>query len=335
MNAPPALSANQITIAVTVFSRRQYVKQAVASALAQTVPVRVIVVEDCGPDPTLREFITGEFGTRIEYFRNPKRRGLFGNWNACLEYCRTPWLSILHDDDWLAPGFAEAMLDLSRQAPACGLYFGQTTIVDERGQPLPEWKQPPLPAPWRNVTLVDVQFVTPFPFAGQLFRIACAQALGGFRETSQYCGDWEMWTRLIANHRAAQTAAGVAFTRLHAGWERGTNAVVRAGKQYPLSYVQHKRVLRLMRERGSPARFDRSEYQRRFPMPIRFLLRSGARLSPRLLAYHVRLLLLSPPPHWRYAFFQTAVRVLGVRFVHSVSCLWDWWNQRRHATRSA
>src|SRR5258706_4019098 len=70
------LRPEHITIAVTVYSRRDYVLAAVRSALEQTVPVNVIVVEDCGPDAGLRDFITGEFGGRIQYFRNQKNRGL-------------------------------------------------------------------------------------------------------------------------------------------------------------------------------------------------------------------------------------------------------------------
>src|SRR5690242_712154 len=48
------LKPEQITIAVTVYNRRDYLPDAIQSALNQTVPVRVIVVEDCGPDPGLR-----------------------------------------------------------------------------------------------------------------------------------------------------------------------------------------------------------------------------------------------------------------------------------------
>ena len=40
------ISADQITIAVTVYDRRQYLVQAVERALNQTVPVKVMVVED-------------------------------------------------------------------------------------------------------------------------------------------------------------------------------------------------------------------------------------------------------------------------------------------------
>ncbi len=61
------LAPDQITIAVTVYNRRQYLRQAIRSALSQSVPVRVLVVEDCGPDPMLQSYVTAEFGSRVAY----------------------------------------------------------------------------------------------------------------------------------------------------------------------------------------------------------------------------------------------------------------------------
>ena len=115
-SASPELRAEDITIAITVYSRRQFILEATRSALDQRPPVKVIVVEDCGPDPLLRDFVLREFGSRIEYFRNAHNRGMFDNYNACLENCRTPWLSILNDDDLLRPNFVESMLDLAKKA---------------------------------------------------------------------------------------------------------------------------------------------------------------------------------------------------------------------------
>jgi len=318
-----SLLANQITIAVTVYNRRQFVKQAVASALNQSVPVRVVVVEDCGPDPGLGSFVQDEFGSRIEYMRNPKRRGLFGNWNACMDVCATEWLSILHDDDYLAPGFVEAMVDLARHVPSQALYFGRTIWVDEQGRPMGEYPLWPVKEDWRRIGLRDIPYGPPFDFPGQLFQVSTAKAVGGFRESSYYCGDREMWAKLIARNGAAQTAKLVAYYRYHDSWDRGTNAVIRSGRQKPAFFVQNKRNLALM-----PAdfrmRFDRVAYLRENPLSVVFLLRHGASLRSRMLAYHVRLLLLSRPPHWQYAVYQQCARIGGVRFVRLSSRLWNW-----------
>ena len=317
------LTPDEITIAVTVFDRRRYLRQAITSALLQTIPVRVMVVEDCGPDHTLQDLVRSEFGSRVDYLRTSKRRGLFGILNSCVELCPTRWLSILHDDDYLSPQFVEAMLALQRQYPGNGLYFGGTTVLNELGQPLFEWPLPGRPGECRSVTLHDIKLDTPFAFPGQLFEIEKARAVGGFRETSQYCGDWELWCKLVARDGGACTPATVAFSREHAAWDRATNRVTRAGKEYPLNYVQIKRALHLLRQRGVSEKVDRITYQKRRPIPTRFLLRYGTGLSPRTLAYHRRLLLLSAPPSAGYALFQLAVRICGTRFLYWGSQAWN------------
>ena len=317
-----SLVANQITIAITVYSRRQFIKQAVASALNQTVPVRVVVVEDCGPDPTLESFVKDEFGPRIEYFINSKRRGLFGNWNACLEHCRTKWITILHDDDFLAPEFIEAMIELETESPGCALYLGRTLNVNERGEPTPQQDGRTVSGRWMRRDLRDILYL-PFCFAGHLFRVSDARAVGGFRATSFMCGDWEMWAKLMACGGAAQSSRVVAFNRSHEGWDRGSIHAARSGRHLPTTIAQHKRILALLAE-NEMSRFDRMEWQRRSPMSTRFLLRYGQTLSSRLLRYHVGLLLLSPAPHWRYAVYQKCARVGGTGFVRLSSTLWNW-----------
>jgi glycosyltransferase involved in cell wall biosynthesis len=313
------LSGAQITVAVTVFNRRRYLKDAIASALNQTPSVRVIVVEDCGPDPGLESFVRQEFGSRIQYFRNPRRRGLFGNWNACLDYCRSPWLSILHDDDYLASGFVSALLELSRQVPDCGLYFGHTELFDDDGQPLDIGLYSRPKVPWRRVSLADTVRTTPLPFPGHIFRVDHAREVGGFRETSQFCGDWEMWSRLIARYGGAQTQVTVAYRREHRSMDRGCTQMDLSGRLRPLAFVQQKRVLRLLRESGASADFDRAEFLRESPMSVDYLINHAAHLPPRILRYNLGLLLRSTPPTGRYALFQVLARLLGVPFVKTAS----------------
>jgi glycosyltransferase involved in cell wall biosynthesis len=315
------LLPDQITIAVTFYSHRQYVKQAIASALNQTVPVRVMVVEDCSPDPTLESFVREDFGSRIEYIRNPIRRGLFDNWNSCIENCQTEWLSILHDDDYLAPNFVEAMLKLESKAPGMDLYFGQTTLVNEHNEVLPVELYRLFKGDWSKIELSDVVYRSPLAFPGQLFRVSSAKALGGFRATSYYCGEWEMWAKMIAHAGAAQTGKITGFFREHSSWERGTNKMLRSGKNLPVAIVQHKRVLALFPPEQRQ-KFDRLDFQRKRQVPILTLLRYGESFSPRILRYYCGLLQLSPAPHWRYAAFKQVAGIFGPGFVRLASKLY-------------
>ena len=314
-----SVSAQEITIAVTVFNRRQFLAEAISSALKQTLPVNVIVVEDCGPDLQLKKFVQDQFGSQIEYYRNPVRRGLFDNWNACMEYCRTKWLSILHDDDFVSPRFIESMLHLSKEAPDCGLYYGLTGIVDDRGRPLLGYETKPLISPWRASDLAETLDNTPFPFPGHIFRVDFARALGGFRTSSQFTGDWEMWTRLIARYKGAQTNIITGYQRSHTGPERGTTKVFLNGRMWPLVAVQRKRVVHLLRQTGVNVRFNRDEFLKKSPMPASFLVRHGAGLTPRMLRYCVKCMVRSHAPSLGYGIFQLGARIFGIPFVKASS----------------
>jgi len=317
-----SLAANEITIAVTVYSRREFLKQSIESALGQTVPVRVMVVEDCGPDAGLEAYVRQEFGSRVDYFRSPRRRGIFGNWNTCIERCPTRWLSILHDDDYLQPEFVATMLELNHQAGDRGLYFGRTIVTDTAGHPRPEWNKPPLPAPWMLVTLPEVLFVSPFSFPGQLFQVAFAQALGGFRETSLWTGEWELWAKIIAHHGGAQTDSTVAVFRDHTGWDRGTSRMYRSGKQHALTAVQCKRNLALARRLQVPS-MSLEEWKRSRPaIPLRYLLYYAKYFTPLYLVYNTRRLQRGRAPNWRYAFYQAVTRLGGPPLVRLASRLW-------------
>jgi hypothetical protein len=313
-----AFDADDITIAITVYDRRDFLKQSIESALSQTVSVRVMVMEDCGPDPTLETYVRNEFGKRIEYIRSPRRRGIFGNWNACIEHCPTKWLSILHDDDYLKPEFAAAMLGLSGQAGQCGLYYGRTIIVDSHGKPKRQWERLPPSTPWVRVSLSDVLLAPPFPFPGQLFNVAAAQALGGFRETSLFCGEWELWAKIIAYHGAARSDELVAIFREHGGWTRGTNRIHRSGKSYGLGTVQCKRNLALAGRLKVPVPDDISR-RVRAPLPTRYLLLYAKFFTRRFLVYNVVRMQKAQAPHWQYAVFQAASRIGGPGFVRFCS----------------
>jgi hypothetical protein len=275
-----------ITIAVTVFDRRQYIKEAIASALKQTRPVRVLVVEDCGPDAGLEKFVRDEFGSQIDYYRNPARRGLFGNWNSCIEQCATPYLCILHDDDFLAPRFIEAMIELEARFPGKGLYHGRCNLVDNAGKVVLSPPVPKTPA----LTTTDVAQAacqSPLSFPGEIMRVACVKELGGFLTTSFFTGDWDMWFRLTFRCGAAGTDEIVGSYRGHNMPGRGTVRVVRNGKVMALTMMQAKKNLGKLRRSGTAISFNRASMLKHTRLSTRFLLENAHAYTPRLLAYNV------------------------------------------------
>jgi glycosyltransferase involved in cell wall biosynthesis len=308
------LTGSDITIAVTVYDRKQYIRDAIRSALGQRTanPPRVIVVEDCGPNPTLRQSIINEFGDQIQYFRNQRRRGLFDNWNACIEACRTSWLCILHDDDFLEPNFIESMIELERAAPGRALYYGLADVVDSAGHPR-EVHPRSTSFAWHELDLEEWARYDPVCFPAQLFNVEAARTLGGFRPSSRYCADWEMWFKLAMNYGAAATNRVVANYREYHSAGRGTSTVDISGRKFACTNMQRKRHMAWLRQKKPAVCFDRQTLFKESPMPSRFILQYGYAFSPRMLRYNAGLLYLSRPPHFAYRLFQIVTRVLTWR----------------------
>lgn len=304
------LSANDITIAVTVYNRRTYLRQAINSALQQRLGSahHVIVVEDCGPDDSLREFTLREFGDSIRYYRNSRRRGLFDNWNACIARCSTRWLCILHDDDFLEPTFIESMQELGAAAPDRALYYGACNTVDREGRSIVEVPEASR-FEWRELDLETCTRHDPICFPGQLFAVEAARGIGGFRPNSHYCADWEMWFRLAMAGGAAGTNRVVANYREHHTVGRGTTKVDISGRKYAYVNMQRKRHVAWLRKVCPAVSFDRTALQSESPMPTRFLLKHAHSFSPLMLKYNAALLNRSAPPHLGYRIFQSLVRL--------------------------
>jgi glycosyltransferase involved in cell wall biosynthesis len=318
------LQPEEITIAITVYDRLDYISQAIRSAIAQRREghPEIIVVEDCGPNPMLRQSVVDEFGDQIKYLRNPQRRGLFDNWNACIEACRTSWLCILHDDDFLEPTFVKSMVELAEATPGRALYYGLGDIVDSAGQPR-EVRPRSSTFAWHELDLEEWARYDPVCFPTQLFNVGAARALGGFRPSSRYCADWEMWFKLALNYGTAATNRVVANYREYHAVGRGTSDVDISGRKYACVNMQRKRHMAWLRQKKPTVRFNRQALFGESPLPSRFILQYGYAFSPRMLRYNTDLLLISTAPHFGYRLVQLFAMLFSWRSLRMLSRIFN------------
>jgi hypothetical protein len=238
--------------------------------------------------------------------------------------CPTPWLCLLHDDDFLAQDFVEAMVELAANIPGKGLYYGRCNYVDSTGRAA--FTPPARAGPqWQSADVVSVALLNPVRFPGELFRADYTRALGGFRPTSLFTGDWDMWFKLALHYGAAGTNRVVGNSRSHKAEGRGTVRVERNGSYQALIAMQAKKNAALLRQRGIAVRYDRAAALKSHPVATRFLLENASGFAPRMLAYNVGQLLCSTPAHPLYVLFQTLARWLGPGFVSAASKLYNTW----------
>lgn len=177
-----------------------YLEETLRSVLKQDPgpeQMQIDVVDDCSKDNTASEVVRRVGAGRVAFHTEPENRGLANNWNRCIERARGHWVHILHQDDFVLPGFYE-LLQAGAQRSDAGAVFCRYAAANPEGQ-------------WLNISelhresaglledwhaRITVQQVIQCPAI--VVRRRVYEQLGGFLPHFQYVPDWEMWQRIAS-----------------------------------------------------------------------------------------------------------------------------------------
>src|SRR5690606_4079066 len=123
-----------VTIGIPTYNRaRGYLREALASALAQTYErVEVVVADNCSEDDTAE--VVAEVGAgRVRYHRHERNLGAQANFNSLLELAAGDHFVLLHDDDLIDADFvATCVAAMGERRP--GLVRTGTRVIGEDGR---------------------------------------------------------------------------------------------------------------------------------------------------------------------------------------------------------
>lgn len=128
-----------LTIAIPVYERKEYFDEALQSVLAQTVPVKILVVDNASSHDYFEKAVVACDSSFVSYYRNDENIGMYGNWNRCVELCSTEFVALLGDDDVLETEYAELFYKALEENPAISFYHG---AYDRFGEGFDEIQQP-------------------------------------------------------------------------------------------------------------------------------------------------------------------------------------------------
>lgn len=213
--AGPRVDQPMVSISIPTFRRAELLLETVASAIDQLTDVTFeINIVDNDPDPDANVATISRLpaapGATLRYFVNDTNIGMFPNWNRCIEVARGQWVTVLNDDDVLAPDFVARMVALVRGRPAIEGLVCQTGFIDRREDAAPEPARQGLARrAWRF--LVNRRYdrdglarITPRVLffgnelsssLGFLFKRDVALALGGFRPEDWPSADYLLYAR--------------------------------------------------------------------------------------------------------------------------------------------
>lgn len=104
MNKPSA------SIVIPVFNRAHLVHRAIDSALEQSHPCEVLVVDHGSMDDI--ESIVSSYGDKIRYIRRDSDNGPVSAWRDGVEQATGEFIHFTYDDDWIHPEFMHKCVSL-------------------------------------------------------------------------------------------------------------------------------------------------------------------------------------------------------------------------------
>lgn len=184
-------------------------------ALGATEAQIAVVVD--GPDSGIQDRVRAldpECRVEIHMLQGPV--GLSQNLNRAVRLARGHLVHLLHQDDFVLPGFYSRMRRAFVEAPMLGMAFCRALLVDEGGNVL---RRTSVPRLWSGVIRNWVGKIA----TRQRVQAPCAvvprrvyEDVGGFREDLRLALDWEMWVRIAVRYPVWCDVRALAAYRRHA-----------------------------------------------------------------------------------------------------------------------
>jgi glycosyltransferase involved in cell wall biosynthesis len=106
----------------------------VGSVLQQTrTDLRLVVVDDGYPDPSVQEWFAALDDPRVEYHRNEVNLGANRNYTRALELARSEHVVVMGADDLMLPGYLAVVEDALERFPAAAIVQCGVRVIDEHG----------------------------------------------------------------------------------------------------------------------------------------------------------------------------------------------------------
>ena len=108
---------SQVTVLVPNYNGAVYLRECLESIVAQTFADWELVVGDNASTDASLSIVASMADRRIRTVRRPRTIGWVANVNLLLAEASTPYVAILHADDWWQPAFLETTVAMLQAAP--------------------------------------------------------------------------------------------------------------------------------------------------------------------------------------------------------------------------
>ncbi len=191
------------SVMIPTYNNTKFLEQALQSILAQDPgpdEMQIEVIDDGSTKDDPEEIVRKIGKDRVIFHRHPQNLGIGKSWNSCLQRARGKWVHILHQDDFVMPGFYARFRESLENNLDVGAAFCRNIYVDENNN----WKffsnlertTAGIVENWLEKIGVECCMVCP----AIVVKRSVYETLGGFHPELVCALDWDMWKRIALHY---------------------------------------------------------------------------------------------------------------------------------------
>jgi glycosyltransferase involved in cell wall biosynthesis len=270
-----------VSICLPNLNNRPYLEERLETIFAQTFPDWELIVYDNYSEDGAWEFFQGQArkDPRIRIAQAP-RKGMYANWNNCIQAARGQYLYIATSDDTMTPDCLERMVEALERNSDCGLCHCSLEVIDENGRPVPpadaweNWEQQKYFGEWVHIPhvrraphdgLLHFGLSTIYTSITQLLiRRRVFEQLGLFRTDCQSYADFEWGMRVGLHENVVHIPQKLATWRRHSQQATQNSQILQMKARGELHRLTHEALRSLKKHNPQLAKVLRRSDLNRF-----------------------------------------------------------------------
>ena len=184
-----------VSICIPTYNRKDFLKQALESAFAQTYKDYEVIILDDGSTDGTGEMIKN-CGHNVRYYWHENQREA-ATCNELIKLANGKYISFLHSDDLLYPDSVERMANAALAEPDDVVVYGSYVRIDENGNNCGQSKKK-LYSGYVTRYIFDNNIIHA---CGSMFPKKALQEIGGFDTSLKVCGDYKLELQMSLKYR--------------------------------------------------------------------------------------------------------------------------------------
>lgn len=265
-----------IAVVMPLFNGEPWIRQTLASVLAQSLPPREIIIVDDGSEDASVEIV--RTFSEVALFRNPQK-GTHSARQFGFEQTTSDYIAFLDQDDIWHPQHLEFLSTLLRDYPDTSAAFSRTLTFEadhELRFSRPSLK-PELFDPWDTFPFHQID--TP---SFVLIRRTALEAMGGWPTDNAWSSDVQAWFKLGAIAPMVKNASATAAYRVQHKAATSYQWRLEKAHEYFLNIQTTCEALICDRIKTHPTEADQRHHQSRLLQPMADLIKALETFDPAL-----------------------------------------------------